>query len=294
MELPKQVEIVEVSPRDGLQMLPGFVPTVGKIALIEMLKNAGFRRIEAVSFVNPKAVPQMADAHEIMAAIGNDPDLDEVALALNERGYKAAISAEVDWICYVIAATETMASKNANTTVRDGLEMCKRAITDAHDAGVKVRGSIAVTWICPYEGAVPKERILEITSELVEAGADEIAYNDTVGRATPDDVYDLCSRAKDMFPDQQFAGHFHDTNFTALANIYAALIAGFTVFDSSAGGLGGCPFSPGASGNVATEKVVWMLENMGIATGIDPAKLKECGDFARQIEHQSLAAAAAN
>jgi len=290
MTLPKQVEIVEVSPRDGLQMLPAFVPTADKIALIENLKQAGFRRIEAVSFVNPKAVPQMADAHEIMAAIGNDPDLDEVALALNERGYKTAIEARVDWICYVIAATETMALKNANTTIRDGLDRCKQAIADAHSAGIKVRGSIAVTWVCPYEGRVPKERVLDITKELVEAGADEIAYNDTVGLATPDDVYELCSQAKSMFPDQQFAGHFHDTNFTALANIYAALTAGFTVFDSSAGGLGGCPFSPGASGNIATEKVVWMMENMGIATGIDQAKLKECGNFAREIEHRAKSA----
>jgi hydroxymethylglutaryl-CoA lyase len=292
MVLPKQVEIVEVSPRDGLQMLPGFVPTADKIALIKQLKTAGFHRIEAVSFVNPKAVPQMADAHEIMAAIGNDPNLDEVALALNERGYKTAIEAKVDWICYVIAATETMASKNANTTIRDGLDKCKQAISDAHDAGIKVRGSIAVTWVCPYEGVVPKERVLEITKELVEAGADEIAFNDTVGRATPNDVYELCNRAREMFPHQQFAGHFHDTNFTALANIYASLTAGFEVFDSSAGGLGGCPFSPGASGNVATEKVVWMMENMGISTGIDQAKLKACGEFARKIESNSLAAAA--
>lgn len=164
MNLPKQVEIVEVSPRDGLQMLPGFVPTADKIALIENLKQAGLRRIEAVSFVNPKAVPQMADAREIIAAIGNDPNIDEVALALNERGYKAAIDANVDWICYVIAGTETMASKNANTTMRDGLDTCKKAIADAHAAGIKVRGSLAVTWICPYEGVVPKERILDITA----------------------------------------------------------------------------------------------------------------------------------
>jgi hydroxymethylglutaryl-CoA lyase len=136
---------------------------------------------------------------------------------------------------------------------------------------------------------VPKERVLEITKELVEAGADEIAFNDTVGRATPNDVFELCSRASEMFPHQQFAGHFHDTNFTALANIYAAVTAGWHIFDSSAGGLGGCPFSPGASGNVATEKVVWMMENMGIATGIDHEKLNECAMFARNIETRSIA-----
>jgi hydroxymethylglutaryl-CoA lyase len=284
MNLPKQVEIVEVSPRDGLQMLPNFVPTADKIKLIELAKDAGFKRIEAVSFVSPKTVPQMADAGEILQAIGDDPNIDEVALALNQKGYQRAIKAKVDWICYVMAATETMSLKNANTTIANGLEMTKNCILEAHAKGVKVRGSIAVTWICPYEGAVPKERILEITKELVEAGADEIAYNDTVGKATPNDVFELCRLAKKKFPNQQFAAHFHDTSFTALANIYAALTAGWNIFDSSAGGLGGCPFSPGASGNIATEKVVSMLERMGISTGINLQKLKICADFATEIE----------
>ena len=171
MNLPKQVEIVEVSPRDGLQMLPGFVPTEDKITLINLIKDAGFRRIEAVSFVSPKHVPQMADAGEILAAIGDDENIDEVALALNERGYKSAIEADVDWICYVMAATETMSLKNANTTIAGGLTMTKKCIADAHERSIKVRASIAVTWVCPYEGDVPKERILEITKELVEAGA---------------------------------------------------------------------------------------------------------------------------
>lgn len=287
MNLPKNVEIVEVSPRDGLQMLPRFVPTADKIKLIELLKKAGFKRIEAVSFVSPKAVPQMADAGEILEKIGDDPHLDEVALALNQKGYQRAIEAGVDWICYVTAATETMSKKNANTTIADGIAMTKNCIAEAHEKGIKVRASIAVTWVCPYEGEVPKERVLEITKEFVEAGADEIAYNDTVGRAVPNDVFELCSQAKQLFPNQQFAGHFHDTNFTALANIYAAMLAGWHIFDSSAGGLGGCPFSPGASGNVATEKVVWMLQKMGIETGIDPEKLKIASDFAQKIESLS-------
>ena len=294
MNLPKQVEIVEVSPRDGLQMLPNFVPTADKIKLINLAKDAGFKRIEAVSFVSPKHVPQMADASEILQVIGDDPNIDEVALALNQKGYQRAISEGVDWICYVMAATETRSLKNANTTIADGLAMTKNCITDAHANGVKVRGSIAVTWICPYEGIVPKERILEITKELVEAGADEIAYNDTVGKATPNDVFELCQRAKEMFPNQQFAAHFHDTTFTALANIYAALTAGWNIFDSSAGGLGGCPFSPGASGNVATEKVVSMLERMNIQTGIDLEKLKETAEFAKKIEQAAKTISAAN
>lgn len=284
MNLPKKVEIVEVSPRDGLQMLPLFVPTADKIKLINLAKDAGFKRIEAVSFVSPKHVPQMADASEILQAIGDDENIDEVALALNQKGYQRAIEANVDWICYVMAATETMSLKNANTTIADGLAMTKNCIADAHANGIKVRASLAVTWVCPYEGEVPKERVLEITKELVEAGADEIAYNDTVGRAVPSDVFELCSRAMQLFPNQQFAGHFHDTNFTALANIYAAMTGGWSVFDSSAGGLGGCPFSPGASGNIATEKVVWMLKKMGISTGIHLEKLKVTAEFAKQIE----------
>jgi len=292
MNLPKQVEIVEVSPRDGLQMLPVFVPTFEKIALIQNLKSAGLRRIEAVSFVSPKHVPQMADAGEVLRAIGDDPLIDEMVLALNEKGLMKAVEAKPDWICYVIAATETMSKRNANTTIADGIEMCKQAIRLGKENRIKVRGSISVTWVCPYEGDVPKERVLEITKELSAAGANEIAFNDTVGRAVPNDVFELCERAKNLFPNQPFAAHFHDTNFTALANIYAALAAGIDVFDSSAGGLGGCPFSPGASGNVATEKVVWMLERMGIQTGIDSEKLKFCAEYAQSLELKSKSGAA--
>lgn len=284
MDLPKKVEIMDVSPRDGLQMLPNFVPTADKVELIERLKDCGFRRVEAVSFVSPKHVPQMADAKEVLKVIGDDPDIDEVGLALNERGLNDAIAAGVNWITYVIAATETMSKKNANTTITDGVEMCKKAIKLGRENGIKVRGSIAVCWVCPYESDVPKERVLEITKELVEAGADEIAFNDTVGRAVPSDVYELCRLAKEQFPNQQFAAHFHDTNFTALSNIYSAMTAGWDIFDSSVGGLGGCPFSPGASGNVATERVVWMLNKMGIETGIDFEKLQKVSEFAKQIE----------
>ena len=288
MDLPKTVEIVEVSPRDGLQMLPGFVPTADKISLIEKLKLAGLKRIEAVSFVSPKHVPQMADASEILNAIGDDPLIEEVALALNEKGLMRAIDAKVDWITYVLAATETFSLKNANTNVAEGIAMCKRAIKLGKENGIKIRASISVTWVCPYEGKVAKERILEITKEL--ADADEVAYNDTVGQAVPNDVFELCAEAKERFPETQFAAHFHDTRATALANIYAAITAGWRIFDSSAGGIGGCPFSPGATGNVATEKVVWMLENMGISTGIDPGKLQTASEFAQKLAQAAAAA----
>lgn len=280
---PKKVNIVEVSPRDGLQMLPGTISTADKVRLIGLARDAGFKRIESVSFVSPKHVPQMADADDVLAAIVGEP-FEKMALALNERGYRRAIESKVDWICYVTAATETMSARNANTTIADGIEATKACISEAHAAGVKVRASIAVCWVCPYEGDVPKERVLELARELADAGADEIAFNDTIGRAVPSDVFELCHRARGAMPGQAFAGHFHDTNFTALANIYAALEAGWDVFDAAAGGLGGCPFSPGASGNVATEKVVWMLEKMGIETGIVLEKLRAAADFAKQLE----------
>ncbi len=283
--LPERVEIVDVSPRDGLQMLPHIVPTESKVELIKSLRKAGLKRIEAVSFVSPKYVPQMADAGDILAQIGKDENSKTMALALNERGYKQAIESEIDWLCYVIAASETMSKRNANTTIKKSLETTRRAIEFAHEHGVKVRGSIAVSWVCPDEGDVPKKRVLEITQELFDAGADEVAYNDTVGKANPKDVYELCSMAKECWADKVFAAHFHDTNFTALANIYAAMTAGWDIFDSSVGGLGGCPFSPGASGNIATEKLVWMLSRMGIETGIDENELTHCSEIALSLEN---------
>jgi hydroxymethylglutaryl-CoA lyase len=280
--MPRQVEIVEVAPRDGLQMLAEFVPTADKINLIRKLQAAGCRRIEAAAFVSSRHVPQMADAEKILAEIGEDKkNLQTMVLALNEKGYLRAIEARPDWICYVTAATEAMSLRNANTTIADGIETTKRAIKAAHKAGIKIRASIAVCWVCPYEGKVAPEKVLEIAAEFTEA--DEIAFNDTVGRAVPSAVFDLCSRAKQILPKMQFAAHFHDTNSTALANVYAALTANWTVFDASAAGLGGCPFSPGASGNAATEKIVWMLEQMNIETGIDLKKLQAAADFAKQI-----------
>ena len=283
MLLPKIVEIVDVAPRDGLQMLPNIVPTEGKVELIQSLRRAGVKRIEAASFVSPRYVPQMADAGEVLSQIGKDENSKMMALALNEKGYRRAVETNVDWICYVVAATETMNRKNANTNLNDALNAFRRATEIAHQNNIKIRGSIAVTWICPHEGEVSKKRVLEITEELFAAGADEVAYNDTVGRATPKDVYELCSKAKEHWPDKVFAAHFHDTNFTALANIYAALTASWTIFDSSVGGLGGCPFSPGASGNVATEKVVWMMHRMGIETGVDEEELKKCAELVQHL-----------
>ena len=284
MHLPTSVEIVDVGPRDGLQMLPHLITTADKVELIRSLQSAGLRRVEATSFVSSKWVPQMADADEVLRQVyktENDSKL--MVVALNEKGYQRAVQAHVDWICYVLAATETFNRKNANTTLADALKIFERASETAHQNGIRIRGSIAVTWICPYEGKVPKETVLGITERLVSAGADEIAYNDTVGRTNPKDVHELCAIAKERWPDTPFAAHFHDTSFTAVANIYAALTAGWSIFDSSIAGLGGCPFSPGASGNVATEKVVWTLHQMGIETNIHEARLNKCAELARRM-----------
>lgn len=286
MNLPPAVEIVEVAPRDGLQMLPMFVPTNQKIQLIENLRAANLKRIESVAFVSPKYVPNMADAAEILEKINRSETSQTMALALNETGLQLAIKAKPDWICYVIAATETMSKKNANTTIADGVMMIKKAATLARENNIKLRGSIAVTWVCPYEGDVPPARVLEITEELVKAKVDEIAFNDTIGKAAPNKVFELCQKAVEKFPGTEFAGHFHDTYFTGLANIYAALTAGFKIFDAAAGGLGGCPFAPNASGNVATEKVVWMFEQMGIKTGIDREKLLLAANLAKSFAIQ--------
>lgn len=282
IQLPKEVEVVEVSPRDGIQSLPNFIPTEQKLNFIRTLQKAGFKRIEVTSFVSPKHVPQMMDAEAILDALRGESNFEKMAVALNEKGYERAIQAEVDWICYVIAATETMSRRNANTTVKESLKAIKRCIADAHKSGIRVRASIAVSWVCPYEGKVPKEKVLDITYEVAEA--DEIAYNDTIGRAVPIDVYELCYRAKKLFPEKQFAGHFHDTNSAALANIYAAMTAGWTIFDAATGGLGGCPFSPRAKGNVATESLVWMLNEMGIKTMVDYEKLKEASQIALKMK----------
>jgi hydroxymethylglutaryl-CoA lyase len=264
-------------------MLPQPITAADKVELIENLRAAGLPRIEVTSFVSPKWVPQMADADEVLHRLSTNKNSKLMVVALNEKGYQRAVQANVDWICYVIAATETFNRKNANTTLADALKTFERAADSAHQNGIKIRGSISVTWICPYEGKVTKEKVLEITEQLLSAGADEIAYNDTVGKTNPKDVQELCAMARERWPDVAFAAHFHDTSFTALANIYAALTAGWTIFDSSIAGLGGCPFSPGASGNVATEKVVWMANQMGLKTNIDEMKLKNCVDIARRL-----------
>ena len=276
---------MDVSPRDGLQSEPVFVPTEKKVALIEALIGAGLRRIELTSFASPKWVPQMADAEAVLqAVVPHHPDIQFEVLLPNLKGYERAVATGlIKQIGYVVAATETLNVKNVNMSVADSMQQFGVIAEKAKAAGLRVRGTIGVAFVCPYEGRVAMERSARLADEYFQMGADEVCLADTVGRARPDHVYELFSRVKDQWPDKPLAGHFHDTQQLALANIFAAMQAGADIFDSSVGNLGGCQFAAGATGNVATERVTYMLHGMGIATGIDDAGLRAAADYARAL-----------
>ena len=288
MNRVRRVQIVEVALRDGLQSVREFVPTEEKLALVRRLINPGVRRIEATAFVSPRWVPQMSDAEQLMARVPRGGGTEYMALVVNERGYQRALAARVDWLCYVVAATEAISRSNANMSLREALELARRVIAQAKKDGLRVRGSIGVAWVCPYEGEVPAARTLDIAAELILAGADEISFNDTTGKATPERTYALFAEARGRWPHLSFAAHLHDTTGMALDNIKAAMKAGVAVFDAAVGGLGGCPFTPGAPGNVATERVVAMLEELGVETDIDLRTLREIArDYASWMLHPS-------
>jgi len=275
---------MDVSPRDGLQAYPVFVPTQKKIELINALIGTGVRHIEATSFVSPKWVPQMADAEQVLAAVGNRAGVTIEVLVANEKGYdRARATGLLKESGFVVAATESLNQKNVGMSIADSMLQFAAIASKAKADGVQVRGTIAVSFICPYEGRVPLEQSLKLADEYFRLGADEVCLGDTVGRATPDHVYELFSRVKDRWPDKPLAGHFHDTHGHALANIFAAMQAGLDIFDAAVGNLGGCQFAQGATGNVSTERVVYMLNGMGIETGIDYDKIVAVGQMARSL-----------
>lgn len=275
MRLPSEVEIVDVAPRDGLQGLKEIWPTADKVALIEGLRAAGVPRIEATSFVSPKWIPQMADAGEVIAQVKPTKGSTQLmALAANAKGYERARDAGVDWLCYVVAATETMCRKNTNMSLAESVDGAVKVIAAAKDAGLKVRGSVGVAFICPYEGPVDRAEVVKIAQRFYDAGADDVVLNDTVGRADARHVYDLCAATLDASGGKNLGGHFHDTSNLALVNIFAAMQAGVASFDAAVSGLGGCPFAPGAKGNVATESVVHLMHSLGIKTNVDETALQ--------------------
>lgn len=282
MYFPKQVEIIEVGPRDGLQNEAKFVATEQKKRFIEKLAQVGFKRIETASFVHPKAVPQMADAAEI-ATFSKELDLIFLTLTPNIKALTRAIENDVPQIAVFVGASETFNEKNINRTIAQSLEECAEVFQLAKQHQLFIRGYVSMCFSCPYEGAVSYEQVKRVVGHFVAQGADEISIGDTNGQANPKIVYERFSQLKMDFPDTEFVAHFHDTNGLAYANIVAALQAGITKFDSSVAGLGGCPFSPGATGNVATEKVVQLFHAMGIETGIDEEKLYGAVQFAKTL-----------
>jgi len=275
------VSIREVAPRDGLQN-EAPIPTEAKVRLIDALSGTGVRRIEAVSFVHPKAIPQMADADEVWARISRNPDVRYSALIPNTRGAQRAIAAGFREIEVVVSASDTHNRRNLNRSTEESLADIAGLIPLIHDAGATVEVIVATSFGCPFEGDVDPDRVAAIVGRVRADGADRIAFGDTTGMATPRRVRDLLSVVR---PDLL---HFHDTRGTGLANILTALDLGVTEFDASAGGIGGCPYAPGASGNVATEEVVHMLHDMGIDTGIDLDRLIRTAELAEQLLGRTL------
>jgi len=279
MARPDRVEIVDVGPRDGLQAEPGMVPTADKIALIDRLSEAGLPAVEAGAFVSPKWVPQMADAAEVLAGIQRRPGTRYPVLVPNARGLEGAMAAGVEEIAIFGAASETFSQKNINCSIDESLERFRPVAEAALTAGMKVRGYISCVLGCPYEGDVSIESVVRVARELDAMSCYEISLGDTIGVGTPARARAMVDAVSEVVPVEQLALHFHDTYGQALANILSCLEAGVATVDTAVAGLGGCPYAPGASGNVATEDVVYMLDGMGIKTGVDMAKLVEAGEF---------------
>lgn len=267
ISLPKTATIIEVGPRDGLQNEKQLVSTEDKLMFIEALQQAGIEEMELTSFVSPKWVPQMADAKDIVA--GTKKLGRQFVLTPNERGIAAAREAGADALAVFVGVSESFNKKNINKSTAESMETLKPLILQLKEDGVFVRACISTAFYCPFEGAVQPEETLRLCQQFVDWGVDELSVADTIGMANPAESYGLFKQLKEHFPETLMTAHFHDTRKMALANIFAALQAGVDRFDTSAGGLGGCPFAPGATGNVATEDVVNMLHRMDIHTGID-------------------------
>lgn len=269
----EEVRIVEVGPRDGLQNEKATIPTAAKVTFIEALADAGLKVIEAGAFVHPRWVPQMADTAEVYAAISKRDEIDYPVLVPNARGLDRALAAGVKSIAIFTAASDTFNKRNINMTIEESFERYDPLVKRALLEGLKVRGYVSCSMGCPYEGLVLPEKVLEVTARLLDLGCYEVSIGDTIGVGTPLQVQGLLALLLHVIPQRRLAMHFHDTRGTALANVLAALEFGITTFDTSAGGIGGCPYAPGAAGNLATEDLVYLLGGMGIETGVDLDKL---------------------
>jgi hydroxymethylglutaryl-CoA lyase len=291
MTWPARVEIREVGPRDGLQNEPP-VPVEARVRLIDALSGTGLARIEAASFVRAEAIPPMAGSDEVMARITRRPGIVYSALVPNRKGAELALAAKADELELVLSASETHNLKNVRRAVTESLVGARELVEVAHEHAVPVEAIVSTAFGCPYEGDVPPERVAQIAGHLLDAKADRLSFGDTTGMATPRRVNDLLDAlARAGIASDRVGLHFHDTRGTALANVVAALDRGVMRFDASVGGLGGCPYAPGASGNAVTEDLVHMLYDMGIETGIDLDALVECARLAQEIVGRELPSA---
>lgn len=281
--MSETVSIFEVGPRDGLQNEKRLIPTADKIRLIDALSACGFAKIEATSFVSPKWVPQMADAAEVMAGIARNPKVAIAALTPNLRGFEAAVAAKADEVAVFASASEGFSQKNINCSIAESFERFAPVLAAAKVAGIPVRGYVSCVTDCPYDGPTPPADVARVVHALLDLGCYEVSLGDTIGAGTPETVGRMLDAVLAVVPAPRLAGHFHDTGGRALDNIATSLDRGLRVFDSAIGGLGGCPYAPGASGNVATEAVVEMLHARGYETGIDPACLQSVAAQARQL-----------
>lgn len=266
--LPAPVTVVEVGPRDGLQNESAHITTTDKVAFVDALSASGLREIEVSAFVSPEWIPQLADAADVFARITRRPGTRYSALVPNTAGLERAIAADVTDVAIFAAASETFSRKNTNRGVEESFKTYREVTEAAIEAGLRVRGYLSTAFGCPFEGAVPMDRVVELTARLLELGVYEVAISDTIGIAHPGQVRALLPRMLLTMPASRLALHFHDTRGMALANVLAALDFGIATFDASAGGLGGCPYAPGASGNLATEDLLYMLHGLGIETGV--------------------------
>ncbi len=282
MGLPSKVKVVEIGPRDGLQNEKATIPAEVKIALVNRLSAAGFANIEAASFVSPRWVPQMATSTEVMQQVVRRPGTLYSALVPNMKGFEAALAARADEVVIFGAASEAFSQKNINCSIAESIERFRDVAQAAKANGVRLRGSISCALGCPYQGEVAPDAVADVTQRLRDLGCDEIDIADTIGVGTAGKVKQVFERVARDFPLERLAGHFHDTYGQALVNIYAALEVGVSIFHSSVAGLGGCPYAKGATGNVSTEDVLYLLHGLGLDTGVDLDAVVDAGQFISQ------------
>ena len=286
--MTRHIEIVEVGPRDGLQSEPGVMPTSAKVEFIERLIDAGLRRLEVTSFVNPKKVPQMADAEQVLAGLNKRADVRYVGLVLNQKGFERAVAAGCNEVGMAVVASDTFNRRNQGVGTEESITAWLDIAKQAHAAGVRPQVTVSAAFGCPFEGEVPVERVIEVARRVAEGNPYEIAFADTIGVGVPSQVTEILGRAAAALPGVRLRAHFHNTRNTGLANAYAAVMAGVSALDSSAGGIGGCPFAPAATGNIPTEDLVYMLERSGFSTGIDLDKLIATGEWLQGVLGRSI------